>query len=72
MARLLEKSKMDLDARTTVNQQKNKKQELMVCWFPHGRLWAVYLVLYNIIQFIDLDGNIFMFTVKARNTTPHL
>ena len=38
------KSKMDLDARTTVNQQKNKKQELMMCWFPHGRLWAVYLV----------------------------
>jgi hypothetical protein len=31
MARLREKSKMDLDARTTVNQQKNKKQELMVC-----------------------------------------
>ena len=45
MARPREESKMDLDAQTTVNQQKNKRQELMVCWFPHGRLWAVYLVL---------------------------
>ena len=44
---LREKSKMDLDAQTTVNQQKNKRQELMVCWFPHGRLWAVYLVVFG-------------------------
>ena len=47
MARLREKSKMDLDAQTTLNQQKNKRQELMVCWFPHGCLWAVYLVVFG-------------------------
>ena len=44
MARLRERSKMDWNALTTVNQQKNKCSALLVCWIPHGRLWAVHLV----------------------------
>ena len=44
MARLRERSKMDWNTLTTVNQQKNKCSALLVCWIPHGRLWAVYLV----------------------------
>ena len=46
MARLRERSKIDWNALTTVNQQKNKRSALLVCWIPHGRLWAVYLVSY--------------------------